>query len=99
MIWIERSTAGQHLALIEQCEQLLEQLRDAFGFGDIAGQDDLVSPDQDLRGESRLDDLQELIPRPHQAHHVVMAGDEDLYLRLSCHLYVARFYRAMCPPG
>ena len=59
---------------------LLEQAADALGFGGVAGDGDLVAPHVDLDGEGVLDQSQELVALPEQAHHEVVARNENLDL-------------------
>jgi hypothetical protein len=48
----------QHLSVVEQADQFLEQFRDALGFDAVARDGDLVSANEDRRRERVLDDLQ-----------------------------------------
>src|SRR5438309_1236819 len=68
----------ERVALLEQQHQLLEQPADAVGVGAVDG--DLVAPHERLGVEGRLDQPQQLVALTQQAHHVVLAGDEDLDL-------------------
>jgi hypothetical protein len=73
------------VALVHEAQQLLEELRHALGLLGLPGDSDLVAPDEDVRVESGLNQLEELIPRSDEADHVVVARDEDLDLRPGLH--------------
>ncbi len=68
------------MALLEQREELLEEMRELFGLVLGAGDRDLVASDQDVGREPGFDQLQERVLLAQERHHRLVAGDEDLHL-------------------
>ena len=78
-----RRTPGflEHVALLEQHHELVEEATDLFGVGAVDG--DLVAPHvHDRAGVGGLDEAEQLVALAEQADHQVIAGNVDLDLRV-----------------
>src|SRR4029077_9604652 len=64
--------AVEHVALLEQEHELVDQGADASGVGTLDG--DLVAADEWLGVERRLDEPEKLVALPEEPHHEVVLG-------------------------
>ena len=70
----------EHVARLEQRHHLLEQPPDALGVGLVAADGDLVAAHVDVDRERVAHDAEQLVALTEQAHHQVVARDQDLDL-------------------
>ena len=70
------------LPRLDEQHHLLEEAGHPLGLGQLARDGDLVAPHVDRHREGALDEAQQLVPLPQQAHHEMVAGHEHLDLGL-----------------